>query len=237
MPLIDSKSHLELNWSKNCVMSGNNGDTTFKITNTKLYVPIVTLSTEDNGKLTKQVNEGFKRSVYWNQYKMEILSEYLDNNNPKRLPLDASFQGDKRLFVLAFDNINNGNKKVERNSRRKYFLPRVNITYYNVLINGRNFYDQPTGDQIKKYGEIKKIVTGQGNDYTTGCLLDNKYFQGHYQLITVDLIKQKDLDADPRAFQQIEFYGMLNTNSQVSPFLKKTKETVLEIYKGTANVL
>ena len=116
-----------------------------------------------------------------------------------------------RLFVLAFDNTVD-NKRVERDSHRKYFLTRVNITNYNVLIHGRNFYDQPINDQIKKYDEFRKIATGKEDDYTTGCLLDYKYFKDHYQLIAVDLSKQKELDADPRAIQQIEFYGKLGTS-------------------------
>ena len=97
-----------------------------------------------------------------------------------------------RLFVLAFDNTENGNKKVERDSHRKYFLPRVNIINYNVLIDGRNFCDQSINDQIKKHDEIRKIATGKRDDYTTGCLLDYQYFKDHYQLIAVDLPKQKN---------------------------------------------
>ena len=142
-----------------------------------------------------------------------------------------------RLFVLAFDNTENGNKKVERDVHRKYFLPKVDITNYNVLINGRNFYDQPINDQIKKYDEIRKIATGKGDNYTTGCLLDYQYFKDHYQLIAVDLSKKKQLNANPRAIQQIEFYGKLATNSQVCTVLEKSKETVLEFYKGIAEVL
>ena len=128
----------------------NYRETTFKITSTTLYVPIVTLSTKNNVNLTKQLNEGFKRSVYWNEYKSKIQTKDRDPKNLKRFPVDASFQGVNRLFVLAFDNTNNGNNKVERDSHRKFFLPRVNITNYNVLIGGRNFYDQPINDQIKK---------------------------------------------------------------------------------------
>ena len=109
-------------------------------------------------------------------------------------------------FVLTFDNTNDGDNKVERDSHRKYFFPRVDITNYNISIDGRNFYDQPINDQIKKYDEIRKIAIGKGDDYTTGCLLDYQYFKDHYQLIAVDLSKQKQLDADPRAIQQIEFY-------------------------------
>ena len=125
------------------------------------------------------------------------------------------------MFVLAFGNTNNGANRVERDSHRKYFLPRVDIINYNVLIDGRNFCDQPINDQIKKYDEIRKIATGKGDDYTTGCLLDYHYFKDHYQLIAVDLSKQKQLDADQRAIQQIEFYGMLNSNSQNCTVLEK----------------
>ena len=144
MPLINCKIHLELNLNNNCIMYGvdtfadgdnvNNRETTFKITSTKLYVPVVTLSTKYKVNLTKQLNERFKRSVYWNGYKSKIETKTGDNDNVTRFPLDGSFQGANRLFVLAFDNTNNGDNKVERNSHRKYFLPRVNITNYNLLL-------------------------------------------------------------------------------------------------------
>ena len=140
MPLINCKIHLELNWSKDCVMS-TIADTTFKITNTKLYVPIVTLSSKDNAKLVKLLEDGFNRPVYWNEYLAKIETRNLDNNNLARFPLDASFQGVRRLFVLDFSNTEGDAKKVERNSHTKYFLSRVNITNCNVLIDGRNFYN------------------------------------------------------------------------------------------------
>ena len=79
-------------------------DTTFKITNTNLYVPIVTLSSKDNVKLVKLLEEGSKRPVYWNEYQTKIETRNLDNNNLKRFPLHTSFQGVRRLFVLAFNN-------------------------------------------------------------------------------------------------------------------------------------
>ena len=130
---------------------------------------------------------------------MSIVS---DNNNKTtfqitstKFPFDASFQGVNRLYVLAFNNTDGGNKG-ETNSHRKYFLPRVNKTNYNVLIDGRNFYDQPINDLIKQYDEIRKIATGKGDDYTTGCLLDYQYFKDHYRIIAVDLSKQKELDAE-----------------------------------------
>ena len=155
MPLINCKIHLESKCPKNCVMYSVAGVTAFQITSTKLYVPIVTLSTKDNVNLTKQINEGFKRSVYWNEYKSKIETKEADANNLKRFPLDASFQGVNRLFVLSFNNADGNASQVERNSHSKYFLPRVNITNYNVLIDGKNFYDQPISDKIRKYDEIR----------------------------------------------------------------------------------
>ena len=85
-------------------------------------------------------------------------------------------------------------------NNRRYFLPRWEIENYNVLIDGRNFYDQPINDIIKQYDEVRKVSTGYGDNYTTGCLLDYAYFKGNCRLTEVDLSKQKDLDIDPRAF-------------------------------------
>ena len=81
------------------------------------------------------------------------------------------------FFSIIFDNTVYGAKKVEINSNTEYFLPRVNITNYNVLIDGINFYNQPINDLIKQYDEIRKTATGQGDDYKTGCLLDYQYFK------------------------------------------------------------
>ena len=124
------------------------------------------------------------------------------------------------LFVPAFNDANNDGNKVERDGHRKYFLPRVDVTNCNALIDGRNFFDQPINDQIKKYDEIRKITTGKG-DYTTGCLLDYQYFRDHYQLICCNLSQQEELDADEKSNQQIEFYGKLGTDSQLCTVLEK----------------
>ena len=214
------------------------------ITNAKLYVPVVTLSTKDNTSLTKQLNEGFKRTIYWNQYVSKPFPEI-----PHKKTGVTVFQGVNRLFVLAFEDTradeaadapaprNLVANLVKRDSYRKYFVPRVDITSYNVLIDGGNFYDQPINDSIRKYDEIRKTATGKGDNYATGCLLDYDYFKKNYQLIAVDLSKQRELDADPRAIQQIEFIGMLETRSNIFTILEKSKETILEFYKGTAKVM
>ena len=106
MPLINCKIYLELNWRKDCVMS-TIIDTTFRITNTKLYVPIVTLSSKDSVKLVKLLEEGFKRLVCWNEYQTRIETKDLDNNNFTIFSLDESFQGVRKMFVLAFDDTDN----------------------------------------------------------------------------------------------------------------------------------
>ena len=90
---------------------------------------------------------------------------------------------------------------------------------------------------IKQYDKIRKIATGQGDDYRTGCLLDYQYFKDHYNLITIDLCKQKELGAYLRAIQEIEFYEMLKTNSQVCTILENSKETTLQFSEETAKVL
>ena len=115
--------------------------------------------------------------------------------------LDSSLQGDKRLFVLAYNN--NADNKVSVDSYKKYFLSRVTIENYKIEIDGKKFYDQPINDSIKQYDQIIKMSTGPGDDYTTGCLLDFAYFEKNYTLTAADLSKQKALDADSRAIQQI----------------------------------
>ena len=115
------------------------------------------------------------------------------------------------MFVLAYDN-KTGNNQVSIDSFKKYFLPRAKIENYNIEIDGRHFYDQPINDLIKQYDEGRKLSTGQGDDYTTGSLLDFAYFEKNYRLIAADLSKQKALDADPRAIQQIIFTGKCKCN-------------------------
>ena len=102
-----------------------------------------------------------------------------------------------------------------RNRQRKSYLPRIDFKKYNVIIDGRNFYDNPIENDTENYRELKKVMIGKGEDYTTGSLLDYNYFQKHYKLVAVDLSKQKELDADPRAIQQIEFKYMLEANSSI----------------------
>ena len=220
IPLINCKVELSLSWNENCILTSLAGNSTFTITHAKLYIPVVPLSIEDNAKLTKLLRNGFKRSVYWNKYK--VIPNKIYNQNYISELLDASYQGVKRLFVLAYDN-NAGDDLVTTNTHRRYFLPRIKIKNYNIEIDGRNFYDQPINDSIKQHDEVRKISKGQGDDYTTGCLLDFAYFKKNYRLIAADLTKQKALDADPRAIQQIIFTGTTSGNIVVYYIFEQSK--------------
>ena len=193
---------------------------------------MVTLSTKYNVILTKQLSEGFKRYVYWNSYQTKPANVIEKGKKIVGL-LNASFQSVKRLFVLAYViAADAANDKVDTKKKEKYFLPRGEINTYNVLIDGTNFYDQPINDLVKQHDEVRKVSTGQGDDYATGCLLDYVYFKDNYKLIAVDLSKRKALDADTRAIQQIVFQGVVGgddgTNIRLYTILEKSKETVLE---------
>ena len=233
MPLINCKIKLNLTWKKECVLSTDAGNAVFIIKDTKMYVPVVTLSKEDNKDFLEQPNKGFQRSIYWNEYKTKEINENADANVFKYINLDPSFQGVNRLFVIAYNRVDG---QPNRDDQRKHYLQRIDLNKYNAIIDGRNFYDNPSESDIEKYRELKKVMIGKGEDYTTGSLLDFDYFKKHYKLVTVDLSKQKELDADPRAIQQIEIKYMLETNSAIYWILEKSKETILEFYKGTVKV-
>ena len=238
--LINCKIKLNLTWKKECVLSTDDdaanaaNNPVFIINDTKLYVPDITLSKEDNKDFIDQQNKGFQRSIYWNEYKTKEQNENADNNVFKYINLDPSFQGVNRLFVMAYSRENNN--QPTRNGQTKYYLPRIDLKKYNFIIDGRNFYDNPVENDVEKYRELNRVMIGKGEDYTKGSLLDFDYFKKHYRLVAVHLSKQKELDADPRAIQQIEFKYMLGTDSTIYWVLEKSKETILEFYKGTVKV-
>ena len=136
MPLINCKIKLNLTWEKECVLSTGAGEAVFIVNDTKLYVPVVTLSKEDNKDFIEQQNKGFQRSIYWNEYKTKEINEDADAKVFKYINLDPSFQDVNRLFVMAY---NRANGQPTRNGQRKYYLPRISLNKYNVIIDGRNF--------------------------------------------------------------------------------------------------
>ena len=234
MPLINCEVNLILTWSSTCVLAAvgdANQAATFAITNTKLYVPVVTLSTQENTKFLQQLKSGFKSVINWNKYlsKPELLAQ---NPNLNHL-IEPSSQGVKRLFVLAFENDD------DRTSDDEYYLPTVEIKDYNIMINGENIFDQPIKNNKVTYENIRKTATGQGGDYTTGCLLNYSYFADTYKMIAIDLSKQQALDADPRAIQQINFTANLDRagNTRVCFILEEAKETILDFPQGIVKVL
>ena len=133
---------------------------------------------------------------------------------------------------MAFENDNH------RTSDERYYLPTVEIKDYKIVINGENCFDQPIKNNKITYDNIRKIAIGQGDDYTTGCLLDYPYFANNYKMIAVDLSKQQALDADPRAIQQINFPANLDRagNTRVYFILEEAKETILDFSQGTVKV-
>ena len=212
------KSTLFVTWLSTCVITNSYGAGTFAITNTKLHVPVVTLSTQENTKFLQQLKSGFKRVTNWNKYlsKPELIRR---NPNLNHL-VEPSFQGVNRLFVLAFENDD------DRTDHEKSYLPTVEIKDYNI----NQSTDQPIKNKKRTYENIRKIATGQGDDYTTGCLLDYPYFLDTYKMIAVDLSKQQALDFDPRAIQQINFTANLDRagNKRVYLILEEAKETILD---------
>ena len=162
---------------KKCALSTDAGDAVFIINDTKMYVPVVSLSKEDNKDFIEQQNKGFQRSIYWNEYKTKEKNETVNDDNPatsvRDITLDPSFQGVNRLFAMAY---NSENGQPTRNGQHKHYLPRIDLKEYNATIDGRNFYDNPIENNIEKYRELKQVMIGKGEDYTTGSLLDYNYF-------------------------------------------------------------
>ena len=156
MPLINCEVKRDLKWSSTCVFTNSTGAERFAITDTKLYVPVVTLSTQENTKLLQQLKSGFKRIINWNKYlsKLELLRQDPNLNHL----VEPSFQGVNRFFVLAFEN------DTQRTSHSGYYLSNVEIKDYNIMINGDNFFYQPIKNNKVTYENIRKIATGQGDD-------------------------------------------------------------------------
>ena len=231
MPLINCEVNLILTWSKDCVITNSTGEGEFAIIKTKLYVPVVALSTKDNEKLLQQLKSGFKKTISWNKYESSI--KIFTQNRYLNYLINPRFQGVNRLFVLSFGN------EHDRTSHSTYYLPKVEIKDYNVMIDGRNFFDQPINSMSKTYENIRKIATGKGDDCTTGCLLDYPYFKENYKMIAIDLSRQNELDADPRAIQQINFTANLDRdgNTTILFITEEEKESIFEFSQGTVRVL
>ena len=225
---------MTLSWSANCVITslekrlvraaeGRNpavyGDSptnaVFKIRDTKLYVPVVTLSAENDNKLLEQLKTGFKRTIKWNKYSSEM-SNQTKNNNLNYLT-DPTFTNVNRLLVLNFEN------EEDRTSFSKYYVPKVEIKNFNVLIDGKPFFEIPVKNKEEAYEAITEM--SKNNDFTTRNLLDYEYFKDHYKFIVIDLSKQIEL-GNPDLKQQINFIGRLEENNATMFFIIEKKEEI-----------
>ena len=187
VPLINCEVELILTWSKNCVLADmkvNAGvdpaiaapsGATFKIKDTRSYVPVATLLKENDIKLLEQLKTGSKRTIKWNKCKSPITMQP-QNNNLNYL-IDPTFTNINRLFVLSFRRIAGENNTTI--DHRDYFSrchePNVIIKGFNVLIDGKNFFDLPAKNEEEAYEKIIEI--SKNNDYTTGNLVDFAYFK------------------------------------------------------------
>ena len=185
IPLINCEIELILTSSKNCVLAdmtvraaGNNDDLPaivaqsglkFQIADTKLCVPVVTLSKENDKKLLKQLKSGFKRTITWNKYRSQMIAQS-QNNNLNYLT-DPTFTKVNRLFVLSFASIAEGDR---RDSFSRYYVPNVEIKDFNVLIDGKRFFNWPVKNKQEAYKKITEMT--RSNGCTTGNLLDFAYF-------------------------------------------------------------
>ena len=170
----------------------------FKTTDTKLHVPVVSLSKENDIKHLEELKSGFKRTLKWNKYKSQMTIQP-QNNNLKYLT-DPTFTNVNRLFALSFSRNNNTDN---RDSFSHHYVP-------NVEIDGKSVFDLLVKNGEETYEKI--IDMSNNNDYTTGNLLDFAYFKENYKLIAIDLSKQTKLK-DP---QQINFVGKLLSQSYIS---------------------
>ena len=154
---------------------------------------LLLLSKEGNKDFIEQQNKGFQRSIiYWNEYKTKEQTENADSNVFKYINLDSSFEGVNRLFVMAYNRLAAANdNQFNRNSQQIYYFPRNDLKKYNVIIDGRIFYNNLIESDIEKYRELKKVMIGKGEDYIIGSLLGYNNFNKHYKLVAVDLSKKK----------------------------------------------
>ena len=147
----------------------------------KLYVPAVTLSKDDEIKLLTNLKSGFKREIIWNTYRSQMTAEAVNNN--LNLLIDPTFTNVNRLFVLAYQNADH------RQSFSQFYLPKVLVKDFNVIIDQLAFFDLAIKTEEEAYEKIIDIC--RNNEYTTGNLLDYDYFKKHYKLVAIDLSKQQ----------------------------------------------
>ena len=224
IPLISCEVSLELKWNKTCVITsqqigvnldGGNTDAptgaTLTINHCKLYIPVVILSKDDEIKLLTNLNSGFTREIIWNKYRSQMSTEVI--NNKLNILIDPTFTNVNRLFVLAYETADN------RQSFSQFYLPKVMVKDFNVIIDKLAFFDLPIKTEEEAYEKI--IDISRNNAYTTGNLLDYDYFKKYYKSIAIDLSKQQVLQENENLIQQINFIGRLIEAANVFIIIEK----------------
>ena len=243
MPLISCEVSLELKLNKNCVITSlkerqvNTGPPVVRdgaptgaslaINECKLYIPVVTLSKDNEIKLLTNLKSGFTRVIIWNKYRSQITTKAINNN--LNILIDPTFTNVNRLFVLAYQNAD------DRQSFSQFYLPKVMVKDYNVIIDKLTSFDLPIKTEEEAYEKI--IDISRNNEYTTGNLLDYDYFKKYYKLIAIDLSKQKLLQENEDLIQQINFIGEFKEAANVFIIIEKKENTFLEFSQNFANVL
>ena len=240
IPLISCELSLELKWNKTCVITsqqiGVNLDggnaaaptgATLTINDCKLYIPVVPLSKDDEIKLLTNLKSGFTREIEWNKYRSQMSTEAINNN--LNILIDPTFTNVNRLFVLAYQTAD------DRQSFSQFYLPKVMVKDFNVIIDKLAFFDLPIKTKEEAYEKI--IDISRNNEYAAGNLLDYDYFKKYYKLIAIDLSKRQVLQENEDLIQQINFIGRLEEAANVFIIIEKKENTILEFSQNFANVL
>ena len=243
IPLISCEVSLELKWNKNGVITSleerqvdagppvvrDNSPTgaTLAINDCKLCIPVATLSQDDEIKLLTNLKSGFKRGIIWNKYRSLMTTEAINNN--LNILIDPTFTNVNRLFVLVYQNVD------DRQSYDEFYLPKVMVKDYNVIIDKLAFFDLPIITEEEAHEKI--IDIGRNNGYTTANLLDYDYFKKYYKLIAIDLSKQQVLQENEDLIQQVNFIGRLTEAAKFFIIIEKKEKTILEFSQNLANVI
>ena len=182
----------------------------------KLYIPVVTLSKDHEIKLLTNLKSGFTREIEWNKYRSQMSTEAVNNN--LNILIDPTFTNVNRLFVLAYQTAD------DRQSFSQFYLRKVMVKDFNVIIDKLAFFDLPIKTEEEAYEKIIDIT--KNNEYTTGNLLDYDYFKNYYKLIAIDLSKQQVLQENDDLIQQIYFIGRLDEAASVFIMIEKKEHTI-----------
>ena len=240
MSLISCEVSLELKWEKNCVITSqqigvnlDGGNTaaptgaTLTINDCKLYIPVVTLSKNDEIKLITNLKSGFTREIIWNKYRSQMSTGAANDN--LNILIDPTFTNVNRLFVSAYQAAAN------RQSFSQFYLPRVMVKDFNVIIDKLAFFDLSIKTEEEVYEKI--IDINKNDEYTTVNLLDYDYFKKYYKLMAIDLSKQQVLQGNEDLIQQINFVGRIEKAANIFIIIEKKEHTILEFSLNFANVL